>query len=63
MIQLTKLNGAAIFVNPDLIRFIEKAPDTLLIFTDGKTLLARDTPEEICQRIIEYRKQCALKPS
>jgi flagellar protein FlbD len=56
MVCLTRLNGVEVFVNPDLIRLIEKRPDTLLTFTDGQQLMVKDRPEEIVKKIIEFRK-------
>lgn len=63
MIQLTKLNGAVVFVNPDLIRLIERAPDTILAFADSETLAVRETPDVVREKIIEYRRACARGPA
>jgi flagellar protein FlbD len=60
MIELLKLNGMVVFVNPDLIRFVEQSPDTLLVFGDGKTLLVKNKPQEVLDKIIEYRRLCVL---
>lgn len=43
MIELTRLNGAKIFVNPSHIRFVESCPETLLTFFDGKTLMVKES--------------------
>ena len=59
MIQLTKLNGRSILVNPDLIRTIESTPDTLLKFTDGETLMVRETPREVINFVVSFRRECA----
>jgi flagellar protein FlbD len=53
MIQLSKLNREIIFVNPDLLRWIEVKPDTVLTFTDGHQIMVREKPEEIVQKIIQ----------
>lgn len=58
MIELSRLNGLEVVVNPDLIRFIEKTPDTILTFVDGEKLLVREQPEEIVEKIVRYRKIC-----
>ncbi len=58
MIELNKLNGKAVFVNPDLIRHFEAAGDTVLVFTDGETLLVRQTPSEVVTKIVEFRRRC-----
>ena len=59
MIVLKKINGNDVMVNPDLIRFIETAPDTILTFTDGEKLMVRDLPQEILQKIISFRRSFA----
>ena len=60
MIELSKINGSPILVNPDLIRFIESAPDTVLTFTDGQKLMVRDLPKDIMERIVKYRQSCSI---
>lgn len=57
MIEVERVNGQKILVNPDLIRVIEMAPDTVVTFTDGEKILLRTKPEEIVERIIKYRKK------
>jgi len=58
MIEVTKLNKKNLFVNQDLIRFIESAPDTVITFTDGQNMMVLDTPAEIIRKIINFRKEC-----
>jgi flagellar protein FlbD len=60
MIELHKINGAPVFVNPDLIRLIEKTPDTVLTFTDGEKLMVRDKPDEIVEKVVRFRRRCAV---
>ncbi len=57
MIELNKLNGKSVFVNPDLIRLLEAAGDTVLVFTDGETLIVRQSPSEVVTKIVEYRRR------
>ena len=57
MIRLTRLNGKEIFVNPELIKFIETTPDTLISLTDNDKLNVRESPEEIVAAIVEYRRK------
>ncbi len=60
MIEVSKVNGKPVLVNPDLIRFIEATPDTVLTFTDGERLMVQDKPDDIVQKIIRFRRTCAL---
>jgi flagellar protein FlbD len=58
MIELSKLNGTPVVVNPDLIRYIESAPDTVLTFTDGVKMMVREKPTDIVDKIVRYRRRC-----
>lgn len=62
MIELYKLNGQTVFVNPDLIRFMESTPDTVLTFIDGQKIVVRDAPTEINEKIVKYRQSCFQMP-
>ncbi len=57
MIRLTRLHGQEIFVNAELIKFIETTPDTLISLADHDKLNVRESPEQIVVAIIEYRRK------
>jgi flagellar protein FlbD len=59
MIELTKLNGSTVSVNPDLIRTVEATPDTLITFTDGQTLMVRESVKELAARFVKFKQQLA----
>jgi len=42
-------------LNADLVEAIETTPDTVLILVDGRRIVVADSPEEIAERIIEFR--------
>jgi flagellar protein FlbD len=56
MIRVTRLDGTEYYINPHQIESIETHPDTTLIMLSGKKVIVREKPEQILQRIIEYRK-------
>lgn len=56
MIELRRINQEVIFVNPDLIRNIEAKPDITLTFLNGDKLVVQNTPQEIIEKIIEFRR-------
>jgi flagellar protein FlbD len=56
MIELTRLNGESLLVNPDHIRFVEICPDTLVTFMDGRTLMVKERPLEIAAKVRAYRQ-------
>ena len=57
MIQLTRLNNRPLIVNSDLIKFIEKAPDTVLTLVTGEKIVVRELPEEVMKQIVDYRRR------
>ena len=60
MIELTKLNGAPVLVNPDLIRTVEATPDTVLKFIDGDSLIVREKPREVSAKVVRYKQECGI---
>ncbi|HOE91356.1 MAG TPA: flagellar FlbD family protein [Candidatus Cloacimonadota bacterium] len=57
MIRLTKINGQEIYINNDLMEFIESTPDTIISLTTGKKLIVKETIEEVIEKIIEFKNR------
>src|SRR5690349_18290332 len=57
VIFITRLNGSKLYLNPELIQTVETTPDTIITLISNKKLIVRDTPEEIAERFIEYRRR------
>lgn len=57
MIRVTRLNGSWLYVNAELIRFVEFTPDTVLSLTDGMKIIVREAPEAIVNDVIAYRRK------
>ena len=57
MIAVTRLDGSKFFLNSDLIESIEATPDTVLTMTTQKKLVVRESPREILDSIIVYRRR------
>jgi flagellar protein FlbD len=55
MIIVHRLRGEPMFLNADLVESIEATPDTVLTLVDGRHVVVADAPEEIADRIVEYR--------
>lgn len=51
MIQVTRLDGAVVFINETNIQWIEKLPDTAITFLSGARMIVRDSPEDIARRV------------
>lgn len=57
MITLQKINGSEIIVNADLIETVEKTPDTIITLINGKKMVVSNTPEEIIDLVISFKKR------
>src|SRR5271157_4869328 len=55
MIELTRLNGAPMVLNSDLIKTAEASPDTMLTLINGEKLIVREDPSEVVERELAYR--------
>jgi flagellar protein FlbD len=56
MIHLTRLNQNQVVLNSDLIEHVERTPDTVISLTTGTKLLVLETPDEVVDRVIEFRR-------
>jgi len=63
MISLTRLNNSTLIVNSDLIKFVEQSPDTVVTLVNGEKILARESVDEIVDRIIRFRRSIVPGPS
>ncbi len=57
MIRVTRLNGAEMVLNADLIESLEATPDTVVALANGKKLVVTEAVEEVVERIVEYRQR------
>ena len=62
MIKITDVSGKEKYLNCDLIEKIEIIPDTLLVLFNGKSFIVKESPDEIIDRIAEFKKRCAGLP-
>ncbi|MDE6674271.1 MAG: flagellar FlbD family protein [Acetatifactor sp.] len=56
MIEVTKLNGKKILVNPDLLEIVEETPDTVITLTTGKKIIVKESRQEIKNLVKSYRR-------
>ncbi len=56
MIELTRINGTLIFVNPDQILFAEETPDTVITLANGEKLLVKESTEEVRNRFVALKR-------
>jgi len=57
MISVTRMNGARIYINAELIQTVEATPDTIITLINDKKIIVKDPPDEIAQRMIEYQQK------
>ena len=55
MIELTRLNGQAMVVNCDLIKYVESSPDTMLTLIHGEKIVISEPCDEVVRLIFAYR--------
>ena len=56
MIELTRLDGKAMYINPHQIEYVECNPDTTLVMLSGKRLVVREDYQSLFDRIVAYRR-------
>jgi len=57
MIEVTKLNGAKVLINPDLIELVETTPNTVVSFTTGRKIIVKESRQEVNNLVKSYRKE------
>jgi flagellar protein FlbD len=57
MIGLKSISGEEFILNSELIYKVEREFDTLITLVDSKTLRVQDTPEEIVEKVTEFKRR------
>ena len=57
MIEVTRLKGAKIIINVELIETVEETPDTVITLTSGKKFIVSETSREITDLVINYKRK------
>ena len=60
MIEVTKLNGEKILVNPQLFEIVEETPDTVITMTTGKKIIVKESRQEVKNLVKLYRKDVLM---
>ncbi len=56
MIEVTKMSGQKVLINPDLIEVIEETPDTVISFSTGRKIIVKESRQELKNLVKSYRK-------
>lgn len=62
MIRLTRINQVPLVVNSDLIEHVEATPDTVVSMSTGQKFVVLESPEEVIERVIKFRKAIVSSP-
>ena len=57
MVHLTRINRTPLVLNSDLIQHIHSSVDTVVTLTSGENIRVLETPDEIVDRIVEFRRR------
>lgn len=58
MVRITRLNDSVLVVNSDLIEFLEATPDTIVTLTTGRKVVAKESVDELIDKVVEYKRRC-----
>ncbi|MED9902623.1 MAG: flagellar FlbD family protein [Lachnospiraceae bacterium] len=56
MIEITKMNGQKVLINPDLIEMVEETPDTVMTLTTGRKIIVKESRQDVKNLVKLYRK-------
>jgi flagellar protein FlbD len=63
VIAVTRLDGAPMLLNADVVEWIEQTPDTLVGLLNGDRFLVRESPDELVRRIVEFKRSAMAGPA
>ncbi|MCL2461140.1 MAG: flagellar FlbD family protein [Defluviitaleaceae bacterium] len=56
MIRVTRLNAAEMYINSDLIEYIESTPDTTITMTTGHKVIVKETVKEVIDEVARHKR-------
>ncbi len=56
MIEVTRLNGQKLLINPRLLEIVEETPDTVVTLTTGRKIIVKESRQDIKNLVKLYRK-------
>ena len=57
MILLKKLDNSSIILNLETVKYIESVPDTVVNFTNGDSIIVKESLEQIIQQSVQLKSQ------
>ncbi len=62
MIKLTKINGETLYINPMIIESVNFTPDTVIVLTNGKTMVVSNSIDYIVDEIVKFYNKLKFIP-
>lgn len=62
MITLTRLDGEPFVLNAELIRYVERRPDTFVTLTTGERVVVAESMDEVVHRALDYQRAKHMLP-
>ena len=56
MIYLTRLNGQSFALNCDLLKFVERAPETVVTLVTGERIEVQETTQQVLDLVLNFRR-------
>ncbi|MCL6548376.1 MAG: flagellar FlbD family protein [Alicyclobacillus sp.] len=57
MIELTRINGTKLWLNPMLMEAVERTPDTVVTMSNGHKYVVRESPEWVAEAVLAFARQ------
>ena len=57
MIEVTRLRGAKIIINAELVECVEETPDTVITLTSGKKFVVSESSKEVVDLVVDYKRK------
>ena len=57
MIKVTRLNDSQLWVNGEMIEFVEATPDTVISLISHTKIVVKEPPEDVVEAVVEYRQR------
>ncbi len=57
MIKVNRLNGTELWVNAEMIEFIEATPDTVISLISHSKIVVVQRPQEVVDAVVAYRRK------
>lgn len=56
MIMVTRLDGTALALNADMVKYVEATPDTIITLTTDQKILVQESVQDVIDRITAYKR-------